>query len=150
MRQPSYTQFLTSKISCRGVDWQVSSVAQICNQLSESFISGIERLFIEDSTRVMFSTTFQDVMDETPWLELFHSFAAVRTLYISQPIYPDIVSALRELSGETATEVLPALDNLYLQAGSRFRSEQKDIEPFIIARQRSGHPVSIHPWDGIH
>ncbi|KAH9974462.1 hypothetical protein BGW80DRAFT_182076 [Lactifluus volemus] len=151
MRRPSCTEFLTFEILGRGVDWQVSSVVQICNQLSEfSFMSGIEELFIKRNPGSFIPLTWKDVMDETQWLELFHPFTSVRTLYISEEFHPHIVSALRGLSEETATEVLPALDNLYLQleVGRGFGSAQQDIEPFIIARQRSGQPFSIHPWDG--
>jgi hypothetical protein len=148
MRRPSYTRFLTLEIPGRGVDWQVSSLAQMCNQLSESFImSCIETLYI-DKILCALPLTLQDEMDERQWLELFHPFTTVRTLYLSQMIHPHIMSALRGLNGETATEVLPALDNLYLQEHWGIESVQQDIEPFIIARQRSGHPVSIHPWDG--
>ncbi|KAH9971578.1 hypothetical protein BGW80DRAFT_1321209 [Lactifluus volemus] len=122
-------------------------MAQICNQLSESFImSSIETLYIDDVLNRS-SSTLQDVMNERQWLELFNPFTAVQTLYISQKIHPHIVSALRGLSGETATEVLPALENLYLQVHRRFGS---GVKSFIIARQSSGHPVSLHPWDGTY
>jgi hypothetical protein len=140
----SRSYFLRFEISCRRVDWQVSSVAQICNQLFESFISSIERLFIQ-KTSGMFPSTLEDAMDETQWLELFHPFIAVRTLYIlSQMVGPYVVSALRGLS----TEVLPALDKLclveYQPSGPAADSEQQDIEPSIIARQGSAHPVAVH------
>ncbi|KAH9974475.1 hypothetical protein BGW80DRAFT_1304300 [Lactifluus volemus] len=129
---------LTIKISCKGVDWQVSSVAQICNQLSESFISGIERLFIRDSESTS-GTTLQDVIDETLWLELFHPFIAVRTLYIlSQRMESYVVSALRRRS----TEVLPALDELCLKEYQA--SGPAPGSPFGIARQGSAHTVAIH------
>ncbi|KAH9971576.1 hypothetical protein BGW80DRAFT_1460528 [Lactifluus volemus] len=137
---PDINNFLIIKISCKGVDWQVSSVAQICNQLSESFISGIERLFIHDIPSVM--TLLQDVTDETEWLELFHPFIAVRTLYIlSQRMESYVVSALQRRS----TEVLPALDELclkeYQASGPAAASEQQDI---VIARQGSAHAVAVH------
>jgi hypothetical protein len=137
-RRPPF-RLLTFKISCR--DWQVSSVAQIGNQLSKSFISSIDYLSIQDTTS---STTFESSMDETQWLELFHPFIAVRALYISHRMRSYVVSALRRLRGESSTEVLPALDNLYLEG---YQAEQQDIESFIIACQHSGHPVSIHRWD---
>jgi hypothetical protein len=129
------------QISCREVDWQVSSVAQIANQLSESFISRIDRLVIQDQTS---GTTFEDFMDETQWLELFHPFIAVRALGIvseTTRMWSHVVSALRGLSVESATQVLPVLDSLYLQDNQESGLEKQVIESFIVARQGSDHPV---------
>jgi hypothetical protein len=139
-----HVHLLGFKISCREVDWQVSSVAQIANQLSESFMSSIDYLFIEDTTS---GTTFEDSMDETQWLELFHPFIAVRTLRLHSGkarMGSHVVSALRGLSVESATQVLPALDNLNLEGNQESGPEQQDIEPFIAARQGSDHPVTFH------
>jgi hypothetical protein len=124
-------------------------MVQICNQLSESFImSSIEHLYIiQEGDSAMFSSTLEDVMDETQWVELFHLFTAVQTLYISHMILSHVMSALQELSGESATEVLPVLDNLYLEEYRASGSEQHDIEPFIIAHQHSDHPASVHHWE---
>ena len=124
-------------------------MVQICNQLSESFImSSIEHLYIiQEGDSAMFPLTLEDVMDETQWVELFHPFTAVRTLYISHTIQSHVMSALQELRGESAMEVLPALDNLYLEEYWASGSEQHDIEPFIIVHQCSDHPVSVHCWE---
>jgi hypothetical protein len=137
-------RLLTFSISCREIDWQVSSVAQIGNHLSESFTSSIDYLFIKDITS---GTTFDDFMDETQWLELFHPFIAVRTLDIVSGMTrmgSHVVSALRGLSVESATQVLPALGNLYLEDNQESGPEEQDIEPFIVARQGSDHPVAFH------
>ncbi|KAH9971583.1 hypothetical protein BGW80DRAFT_1321250 [Lactifluus volemus] len=143
MRRSSFNDFLTLQISCRGVDWQVSSMAQICNQLSESSImSSIETLSIQ-KIQDLFPSTLEDVLDGTPWLELFHPFTAVRTLYISHTMQPHVVSALRGLSGELAMQVLPALEMLHVPGYQGSGSERHNIWPFIIARQRSDHPVVV-------
>ncbi|KAH9956234.1 hypothetical protein BGW80DRAFT_1389067 [Lactifluus volemus] len=135
---------LTFHISCRGVDWQVSSLAQLCNQLSESFVmSSIEILTINE-IRVVSPSTLEDVMDATQWLELFHPFTAIHTLRISQAMVSHVVSALRGLGEESSAEVLPALDSLYLEDYRASGSEQPDIEPFIIARHRCNYPVNIY------
>ncbi|KAH9974484.1 hypothetical protein BGW80DRAFT_182649 [Lactifluus volemus] len=137
--------FLSFEILCEGVDRQVSSVAQICNQFLGS--SSIRALYIHEKDD-MPPSTLEDVMDEAQWLELFRPFTALQALYISRNIQSHVVSALRGLSGETAMEVLPALDRLYLEEYQVTGPEQPDIEAFIIARQRSGHPVSI--YDGCY
>jgi hypothetical protein len=141
-KRTSPFRLLRFKVSCREVDWQVSSVAQIANQLSESF--SIDQLFIQDRT---IGTTFEDVMDETQWLELFHPFIAVKSLRMRSEttwMWSHVVSALRGLSVEAATQVLPALDNFYLHDNQEFGPEEQDIEPFIVARQGSDHPVAFH------
>ena len=111
-------------------------------------MSSIETLYIHDSEiQDVSPSTLDDVMDETQWLELFHPFTAVRTLYISQVMRSHVVSALQRLRGESATEVLPALDNLHIEKYQASGSERQYIEPFIIARQHSDHPISIHRWE---
>jgi hypothetical protein len=135
------------ELRCGGVDWQVSSMAQICGQCS-FLLSGIKQLDIRGHMDLLESTLQVD-MDNTQWLELFHPFSAVQTLSISPEFRSFIVSALQGLSGESISGVLPALDNFHLERYqvSPSVSERQDIEPFVTARQRSGQPVSVHFCD---
>ena len=91
--------------------------------------------------------TWRVETDETPWVELFRPFAAVRTLNISRELQRSIVPALQGLTGERATEVLPALDGLYLEECQLSGPQQRAIESFIAARQHSDHPVAVHRWE---
>jgi hypothetical protein len=120
-------------------------MARILNQCS--FLLSI----VEDLN--LFSCCQVEIKD-AQWLELFRQFTAVRTLRICRALQPFIVPALRELTGERATLVLPALDSLYLGKYQPYGSEQQAIEPFIAARQYSDHPVVVHPdkdyWDIVH
>ncbi|KAH9971509.1 hypothetical protein BGW80DRAFT_1460466 [Lactifluus volemus] len=133
---------LSFNIVCRAVDWQVSSMAQICNQLS-FILSSIDQLSI-----AYVGSIPQDVgsipqvdMDDTQWLELLQPFTAVQTLRIlSRHIESLIVPALRGLSGELATQVLPALEELQL---SGYQASERYNWPFVIARQHSDHPVVL-------
>ena len=130
-------------ICCKAVDWQVRSMGQICDQLS--FLpSTVEQLEVSD---VDLDSNWQVDMEDTEWLKLFRPFTAVRTLRIRRQLQPLIVPALQELTGERATEVLPALDSVYLEEYQPSGSEQQAIKPFIAARQYSDHPVAVHPWD---
>jgi hypothetical protein len=137
-------QKLRLGISCRRADWQVSSMAQICSQIS-FLLSSVKQLDIDDDT-FNWESTWQVDMDSTEWLELFDPFTAVRTLRISGKLLSLIVSALQGLSGESATQVLPALDSLCLEESLLSESEQQAVEQFITARQCSDHPVSVHHW----
>ncbi|KAH9974453.1 hypothetical protein BGW80DRAFT_1458504 [Lactifluus volemus] len=134
------------QILSRRIDWQVSSVAQICNQLSEPFIvSSIKKLYIFECSG-MSPSTLEDEMDETQWLELFRPFTAVRTLCISHKIQSHVMSALRGLSGELAMQVLPAFEKLYL-LGFHPDLERGDMGPFMTARQGSAHPVAPYRFE---
>ncbi|KAH9970967.1 ribonuclease III domain-containing protein [Lactifluus volemus] len=143
-KRTSLPDLFRLELRCGGVDWQVSSMAQICDQCS-FLLSGIKQLDIRGHMDLEESALQVD-MDNTQWLELFHQFAAVQTLRISPEFRSFIVSALQGLSRESVSEVLPALDNLHL--GQYYVSQSRqDIEPFITARQRSGRPVSVHFWE---
>ncbi|KAH9971601.1 hypothetical protein BGW80DRAFT_1446417 [Lactifluus volemus] len=133
MNRFSITGVLTFEISCRGVDWQVSSIAQICNQLS-SVLSSLKQLKI-----YVLGSIPQVDMDDAQWLDLFLPFTAIQTLEISDK-QSLVVSALRGLSGESATQVLPALERLHV---SEYQVYQYWTWPFVIARQRSNHPVAV-------
>jgi hypothetical protein len=122
---------------------QVSSMAQICSQLS-FLISRIERLYIEKPSWPL--TNYQLNIDSTQWLELFHSFTAVQAMYLPHSFLSPIVSALHRLSEESVMDILPALVDLYLEGYQATAPELQDIELFIAARQRSGHPVAVHHW----
>ena len=85
---------------------------------------------------------WRDAMGTTGWLGLFRPFITVQTLRVSWALWAFVVYALKELTGERTTEVLPELRTLFF---SGFRPA--DLEPFIAARQLSGHPVALHPWE---
>ncbi|KAH9971613.1 hypothetical protein BGW80DRAFT_446408 [Lactifluus volemus] len=135
-------EFLSLRTLCIGLDWQVSFVEQICSQFS-FLLSGVKMLEIEGVYDDV-ESTWQTDMDHTQWLELFRPFTAVQTLRISRWLQPLIVSALQGVGEEMLTEVLPALDNLYLGEYELFGSGPHDIEPFIVARRLSDHPVTVH------
>jgi F-box-like len=136
-RQSSIEKFLLFKISCKEIDWQVSSVVQICNQLS-FVLSSIQWLSIYEQRWIL-----QLDMDNAQWLELFQPFTAVRTLRIYHKNHSLALSALRGLTGGSATQVLPALEELQL---SWYQASQLNNWPFIVARQRSDHPVVVRKW----
>ena len=86
-------------------------------------------------------------MEDTQWLELLRPFTSVKDLHLSEPSVPFIAPALQELSGERVTEVLPALENLFLEEPQPSEPVKEAIEKFIAARQLSGFPVTVHYQD---
>ncbi|KAH9979635.1 hypothetical protein BJV74DRAFT_888094 [Russula compacta] len=131
------------QISCREPDWQASSMAQVCNQLSP-LTSQVTSLDIREDPPGQ--ARQGNGIDPTQWFEVFDSFPAVQDLYIDDELRPLIARALQELTGETAAEVLPTLRSLVFKGPSIPGSIREDIQKFIAARQDSNHPVDVH-WD---
>jgi F-box-like len=124
-----------------GLDWQVFSLAQICSQIS-CLCSRVESLSIEFSNYL--TGNRQDDMDPTLWLQLFRSSTSVQSLDISAKLEPFIAAGLQGLTGESAAEVLPALQSLSIVEDTSDSAAQRDIESFVSARQHSDHPIAVH------
>ena len=71
----------------------------------------------------------------------------VKNLYVSWNCSECIAFALRDLVGESATEVLPALESLYLEDLRPSGLVKEAIGPFVAARQLLGHPVAVSHWE---
>ena len=86
----------------------------------------------------------QGNIESSQWLELIRPFTAVKGLYISRELVPRIAPALRELVGERVTEVLPALQTLFLEKIFLWTpSIQQTIDQFVAARKLAKHPVVV-------
>jgi hypothetical protein len=104
----------------------------------------VEHLYIQ---RGSVQLDWQDDVENCQWLELFHPFTGVRDLYISSKFTPRITPALQELVGERATEVLPALETLFLEEPPPSGPVQKTIGQYVAARQLAGHPIAVSRWE---
>jgi hypothetical protein len=71
----------------------------------------------------------------------------VKNLYLSKEFAPHIVPALQELVGGRATEVLPTLQNIFLEGLQPSEPAQEGIQQFIAARQFTSHPIAVSRWD---
>ena len=130
-------------IRCKMLDWQLSSLAQVCNSFPT--LSTLERLYIREDPYS--PPHWQDDMENNQWLELLYPFTHVKDLHLSKEVAHRVGPALQELTGERVTEVLPALENLFLDEIQPPRPAQEAIEQFVVMRELSGHPVAIHGWD---
>ena len=133
---------LTLEISCRQSDWQFSSLAQVCGSV---FTPAIEYLYIREDRE--YPPSWQDDIETDQWLELLHRLTAVKDLYISQEFTPRIAPTLQELVGGRVTEVLPALQTLFLEEAPPPGPVQETIEKFVAARQLAGHPIAVSLWE---
>jgi hypothetical protein len=53
--------------------------------------------------------------ENTRWLELFQPFTAVKNLYLFKEYAPHIAPVLQKFVGERALEVLPTLENVFIE-----------------------------------
>jgi len=137
---------LYSEVLCNPLDWQLSALPQVLNSFLPS-LSTLESLEIEVSHE-----DWQGEIEVIQWREFFHPFTSVKIMTLQDEASVRLViPALRELSGERATdsEVLPALQNLSLTTSGWSPSGplKEAIDQFIATRQLDGHPVTVHYED---
>ncbi|KAI9510570.1 hypothetical protein F5148DRAFT_553454 [Russula earlei] len=141
---PQFTE-LFLEIRCRELDWQLSSLAQVCSS-SFPFLSTLVHLDILDDD--VPQSHWKDDMETTQWLELLAPLTAVKDLCLTHQVAPHVFQALKKLGEERViTEVLPALQNIFLEGLEPFGSVPRYVEGFVAARNLSGHPVAVHRWD---
>ncbi|KAH9992239.1 Piwi domain-containing protein [Russula compacta] len=139
-----YSSRLELEIKCQDADWQISSMAQVCSQLSPLF-TRVEQLDIRE--RIYEEAWPRNDIDPTQWFELFDPFPGVQSLYVYDKLTPIVAHTLRELTGERVTQVLPALRSLFFKATSPSPTcTLEDIEAFVAARQHSSQSVDVH-WE---
>jgi hypothetical protein len=119
-------------ILSEGIDWQVSQMALVLNQLSAT-LSTVHHLEFNVSKGLQLKDT-----DDVDWQLLLRQFSDAKTLRVSQDLAGHVALALEDIAGETVGEVLPSLDLIYL-AGQPASS----VEKFVAARQLSGRPVAV-------
>jgi hypothetical protein len=130
-------------IRCKISDWQVSSLEQVCTWCLPP-LSSLEDLYISESP--YWPPDWQDNIENSLWLELFQPFTAAKNLYLSKEFAPRIVPSLQDLVGERATEVLPTLQNIFLEGLETSGPIQEGIQQFV-ARRQASHAMVISHWD---
>jgi hypothetical protein len=130
-------------ISCREPDWQLSSIEQVCNS-SLRPLSTVEVLYIEhEYSQLVWKN---DAIENTLWLQLLLPFTTAKDLYLSKEFAPGIAAALQELVGARITEVLPSLQNIFMEGLEPSGPLQENIGRFVAARRLSDHPIAISVW----
>ena len=125
-------------ISCEQLDWQLSSISQICNHFS-SFIIRVEDLGIDMSG----PSSVPEDMDGDQWLRPIRAFSGAKDFRVVGKLATDILSALR-LADEGNETVLPALRHLHVQEPRSMYGPLRDsLAPFVAQRRLSNHPVQV-------
>ena len=123
-------------VFCWHLDWQIPSVAQVSNSLSQMF-SAVDRLTLVHEVHNQSSEEHNEV-DRTEWRKLLRPFRNVKTFRIGRGLVKDLSRCLHSEDGELPLEVLPELQMLsyYGDASDAFTS-------FVDARQTAGRPVTL-------
>jgi F-box-like len=138
------SKFLYVKIACRELDWQVSSLEQVCTS-SLLPLFALEDLYVYKIPNS--PSDWQDNIENALWLELFRHFPAVKNLYLDVEFAPRIMPALQELVGGRTTEVLPTLQNIFFEELQESGPVQEGILQFVAARQVTSHPIAVSLWE---
>ena len=126
------------KIGCGHLNWQVSSVAQIFNGLSQG-LSVVEHLDFRHEVHNQSSEEHNDV-DQIERRNLLRPFSNVKTLRIEDGLVEQLSCCLRLEDGELPLELFPELQELtYSGSGNTDNA----FISFIDACQNAGRPVTL-------
>jgi hypothetical protein len=139
---------LTIDIPCGELYWQILFLEQVCTSCLPS-LSTLEDLIISER-RQFEQLHWPNNIENTIWLDLLHPFTSVRNLYLSGEVAPRIMPALQELVGGRMTEVLPTLQNIFLEGLRPSEPFQESIGKFVATRQVAGHPIAVSRWENPH
>jgi hypothetical protein len=138
--------YVEVRIFCRELDWQISSLEQVCASCLPP-LSTTEDLYIDEHLYWQNPDWQDNIEITTLWLELLHRFSTVKNLYLCKDFAPHIVAALQELVGSRTTEVLPTLQNIFLDELEPAGHVQEGIGRIVAARQLFGHTVTVSYGD---
>ena len=123
------------------LDSQLSSFAQACGSLLSSLPS-LEHLGIYKCGLSL--SQWEDEVRNTQWIELLRPFTAVKNLVLDEAFVLSVGSALQDLVGERVTEILPALQNIFLESFKPSDPIPEGIAKFVAARELYGRSVFVH------
>ena len=126
-------------------DLQFSTIERLCSPFLRT-ISTLEDLYIEHEYSLAERGEI-GAIENALWLQLLLPFLSVKDLYISEDFAPGIAKALKELDGARITEVLPSLQNIFVEWFKPLGAFQKKVGKFVAARQLSGQPIAISVWN---
>jgi F-box-like len=133
---------LSLRVLCSPSDWQLSSLSQL-------YISAFSPLSTPEHLEICNPREYwEDDIESVQWLELLHLFPSVKDLVLSGKSLRLVAPALDGLTGESVTEVLPALQNIVVQGSQPSVTDNNAIGKFIATRQLLGSPVTVQHRDG--
>jgi hypothetical protein len=125
-----------------------SPMVQACASLSH-LLSSVESLHIQDCRSLRPDPDSQDDIEnaDQEWLDRLRPFTAVKDLYLCKTSARHIALELQELDEGRIIEVLPTLQNIFLDVFPPSGPVQEGIRRFIAARQLSSHLITVSQAD---
>jgi hypothetical protein len=137
----------TVEISCKGLNWQLSSLEQVCTSCLPP-VSMLEDLYFSDYEDPQ--ADWKDNIDNELWVELLRPFSAVKNLYLTEKVASRVAPALQELVEGRTTEVLPTvlptLQNIFADGLESSGPVQEGIRQFVAARLVADHRIAVSHW----
>jgi len=137
---------LTLNPECAGSKLWPSYLPYFCASCLPT-LSPFETLRIHAPTRYTWPDSDIVGHPDPQWVELLCLFNTVKDLHLSKSAAPRVIQALRGLPVGRVTEVLPALENVFIPGLEHFGPAKEAIYEFADARQLFRHPVSIYGWE---
>jgi hypothetical protein len=125
-------------VFCWHLDWQVSSMAQIINSLSQVF-SAVEHLTVVHYEHSQSSGEHNEV-DRTEWRRLLRPFNNVKTLRFADGLVKELSRCLQLEDGDLPLEVLPELQELIYSGSGNIGD---GFASFVDARRNTGRPITL-------
>jgi hypothetical protein len=123
-------------------NWQLSTLAQISTLSSSLFFPAMVNFCVCEYRN---SAPVWNDIENTEWLDLLRLFTAVKNLYLSKLISRRIGPVIQDITGAIITELLPALQNVFLEEFQPSEPVPEGIAQFISTRQLT-NPVTISAW----
>ena len=133
--QPGTSTRLGLQISCEQLDWQLSSISQICAHFS-SF--SVEELRIQTAG----PSSVPDDMDDGQWLRLVRTFDGAKDCRLVGKHATAILRALH--LADEGHAVLPALRKLHVPLMSMSGPSSDSVKAFLAKRRLSSHSVQVY------
>jgi hypothetical protein len=137
------TTWIDLRVSCRKLDWQLSSLSQVCTS-TLSTLSNLEHLNISEGC----ATELQNDIENVHGSNSYTPFPPSRTCIYPFKSLPMSRQLFKNSQRERVAEVLPALQVLFLDELEPSGIVQEPLQEFVAARQHSGYPVAVRRWGG--
>ena len=109
-------------------------------------VSTLEDLYIHEDP--YWRSRWRDNVENTLWLELLHLFTTTKNLYLCKRSAPHVSPILQEVAiAGRMLEVLPNVQNIFLQEFPPSGLVQEGVGLFATARRLFCRPTTIYLWD---
>ncbi|KAI9464516.1 hypothetical protein BJY52DRAFT_1249588, partial [Lactarius psammicola] len=137
LSKPGAPTRLDLQISCEQLDWQLSSMTQICNHFSP-FLFRVESLGIFMTQH----STGQDDTVREQWVELIRAFGGAKEFRVAGELATDILHTLCPTDG--GPTMLPSLRTFGVPELTQTHGPLWEaVQSFFTSRQRSDRPVQL-------